>query len=260
MDFAGHPVALDEIRTLAKKKNLVVIEDACHALGASYKGHKLGGISDMTVFSFHPVKSITTGEGGAVLTTEKKFYEKLRRFRHHGITKEGLKRSGYGPWYYEVQDLGTNGRLTDFQCALGLSQLKKLDRFVQARQRLANRYREAFKSWSDIRMVLPDSKDQSAWHLAVILLQGDLFKKRDTIMQKLQQNGVGTQVHYGPVHHHPYYEQLGYSERLCSNASDFSARAISLPLYPTLSDADQDTVIAQLKAVLSEVHEGSYSR
>jgi len=147
VDFAGHPADLDKINAIAKGKGLIVIEDASHALGAEYKGCKIGSLADMTIFSFHPVKHITTGEGGMILTDNEEFYEKLKIFRHHGIVKGNLNK---GSWHYEIYDPGYNFRITDFQCALGISQLKKLDRFVQRRREIAARYNEAFTKMEEI--------------------------------------------------------------------------------------------------------------
>jgi len=187
--FAGHPCDLEEIYAIAKKNNLIVIEDACHALGAEYKGSKIGSCkySDLTVFSFHPVKSITTGEGGAVLTNNKKLYEKLLMLRNHGITKDPTKFTinhqlstinDYGSWYYEMQELGFNYRLTDFQCGLGLSQLKKLDKFIQRRREIVEIYNKELSKIDEI--ILPKERPyvKSSWHIYYIRLKNFQKKKK----------------------------------------------------------------------------------
>lgn len=253
VDYAGHPADLQVIREIARKRNLLVIEDACHALGATYQNHKIGSLSDVTVFSFHPVKSITTGEGGAVLTQNKSFYERLTRFRHHGIQKGN-------DWEYDVLDLGLNYRLTDIQCALGLSQLRKLDRFIATRQRIAERYTQAFQEWGEIAPVLPSPDSRSAWHLYVIRLQGGLAQKRREVFRSLRQRKIGVQVHYIPVYQHPYYQAQGYSPELCPQAEDFYSRIISLPIYPTLTASQQDEVIQALGATLDSIYESSPAR
>lgn len=257
VDFAGHPVDLDPLIALARRKGLTVIEDGCHALGARHKGRPVGSISDMTVFSFHPVKSITTGEGGAVLTSDKKFYERLVRFRGHGIVKEGFVHQSPGPWYHEMQTLGMNFRLTDIQCALGLSQLRKLPAFLKRRREIAARYQQAFKGVRGIRQLMPLAGDESAWHLFVLVLEGELGRKRDDVFKELRRRNVGVQLHYIPVHRHPYYEKLGYSRDLCPRASDLSNRAISLPIYPALSENDQERVIELVRDIVTAAHEDS---
>lgn len=258
--FAGHPCDLEEIHQIAKKHNLIVIEDACHALGAEYKGIKIGSCkySDMAVFSFHPVKSITTGEGGAVLTNNEEYYKKLIMFRQHGITKNSSQFTVYnsqsiGDWYYEMQFLGYNYRLTDIQCALGLSQLKKLDKFIKKRRQIVKIYKEAFKN-NDF-FDLPVEKDyaKSSWHLYPIRLKNKYCDKKREIFAKLRKKGLGVQVHYIPVYWQPYYQKLGYRKGICPNAEDFYQREISIPLYPKMSDEDIRYVIEKIFEVFKEV-------
>ncbi len=238
--YAGHPVDLEKVKLIADKYGLKVVEDACHALGAKYKGEKIGSCkySDATVFSFHPVKHITTGEGGAVLTNDKEVYEKLLMFRNHGITKDKNKflNKPQGDWYYEMQFLGYNYRMTDIQAALGISQLKKLDKFVEKRREIAKIYNEAFKNnpYFDI----PVEKEYAfhSYHLYPVRLK-DKTKKKE-IFNKLRQNGIGIQVHYIPVYLQPYYQNLGYKKGICPLAEDFYEREISLPIYPKMEHRD----------------------
>ncbi len=246
VDFAGQPVDLAAFRALADKHKLLLIEDACHALGTSYKGRMIGSISDMTVFSFHPVKSITTGEGGAVLTNDAALRDKLVSFRQHGIRRGE-------DWMYYVEEQATNGRLTDLQSALGLSQLKRLDGFVARRRELAKRYQKAFAGWAEVENEsLP--VDDSAWHLYVLRLQGAAGTKRREVFQALRAAGIGVQVHYIPVYRHPFYEKLGYKKGLCPKAEAFYERIISLPMYPTLTNAQQDEVVSVLRGILDGLH------
>ena len=254
VDFAGLPARLDEFKKIARKHNLVLIEDGCHALGASYKGKKIGSVADMTAFSFHPVKSITTGEGGAVLTDNKEYYEKMKVFRHHGIVRDSskFKKQSPGDWYHEMQELGFNYRITDIQAALGNSQLKRLDKFIKARKKIAGAYNKALKKFSD-KITLPsDGGDfSSSWHIYVIRLKGGLIKKRTEIFNKLREAGIGVQVHYIPVYLHPYYQSLGYKKGICPKAELYYESAISLPIFPDLSLKDQKFVIKNLTRILA---------
>lgn len=252
IDFAGHSAELDEIKEIARKNNLVVVEDACHALGALFKGQKVGSISDMTVFSFHPVKHITTGEGGAVLTNSEEYYERLLMFRHHGITKDLKKMAGnQGPWFYEMHYLGNNYRLTDFQSALGISQLKKLDGFLKRRREIVGQYNDAFKEIEEI--IVPVERDyaKSAWHVYVIRLKLERLKEtRKGVFELLRARGLGVQVHYIPVYYHPYYQKLGYQKGICPLAESYYEEAITLPLYPKMSDDEVKRVIDSVIRVI----------
>ena len=249
VDFAGHPADLYEIRAIAKEKNLVVIEDACHALGAKYKGRKIGGLSDMTVFSFHPVKHITTGEGGMVLTNSKKFYKKLRVFRHHGIVKDN---ADIGPWHYEIHDPGHNFRITDFQCALGISQLKKLDSFVERRREIASRYSEAFAGMEEIITPVESADVRAAYHIYVIQIRTEMLKVgRKEIFEALRSENIGVNVHYMPLHLHPYYvRELGYRKGDYPRAESYYQKAITLPIFPKMNDDDVKDVIKAVKKVV----------
>lgn len=246
--FAGQPCEMKEIREIAKEYNLMVIEDAAHALGADYEGKKIGSISDMTCFSFHPVKHITTGEGGMVLTDNEAFYQKLLLFRTHGITREEeLLANNEGAWYYEQQALGFNYRISDIQCALGISQMKRLDFFIERRRKIAECYEEAFQGIKGI--VTPHLKAgcNSSWHLYVI--QVDAIRRKE-IFDHLRSHGIGVNVHYIPVYKHPYYQNNGYEHTYLKEAEALYARLISLPMYPKLMEKEQDYVISQvIKAV-----------
>ncbi len=255
--YAGRPVELAKLRDWASRYGLLVIEDACHALGARYLGTPVGSgvFSDLTVFSFHPLKSITTGEGGAILTNREDFYERLCLFRDHGFVRETEKfqRSSPGPWYHEMQLLGLNLWMTDFQAALGRSQLKKLDQFVTRRREIATRYLEAFTELDEaFNLPLEDRPaSQSAWHLFVIRLKEHLLPWKEKIVRYLQGKGIGTQVHYLPVYLHPFYQKLGYREGLCPKAEHFYRCALSLPLFPALKDDEVEYIIQTVRNIFN---------
>lgn len=251
VDYAGVPVDIAAIRAVAKKHDLLVLEDGCHALGASVVGRKVGSLSDLTAFSFHPVKPITTGEGGAVATDSEVFAERMRVFRTHGITKKNLERPNEGAWYGEMQELGLNYRLTDFQCALGISQLKKLDGFIEIRNRIADRYLALLKDVDGIRLPSVPEDARAGWHLFPIRIQGKYAGKRREIFDALRAAGIGVQVHYLPVYLHPYYARLGYARGSCPQAEAYYEAEISLPIFPSLTEQDQQTVIDVLKKLLS---------
>jgi UDP-4-amino-4,6-dideoxy-N-acetyl-beta-L-altrosamine transaminase len=253
VDFAGHPADLEEINSIAKKHNLIIIEDAAHALGATYKGKKVGSISDMTVFSFHPVKHITTGEGGMIVTNNSDFYEKLKLFVTHGITKDKNRLINYeGPWYYEMQELGYNYRLTDFQCALGISQLNKLEKFINRRREIATYYNEELKDVEEIILPPEERNVKSVWHIYVIRLKLDKLKvSRREIFEALRAENIGVQVHYIPIYWQPYYQKLGYKKGLCPNAEKYYEEAITLPIFPAMSDGDAEDVVKAVKKVIN---------
>lgn len=254
VDYGGHPANLSAFKKLAKRHRLVLVEDACHSLGSTFRGKRIGGIADMTVFSFHPVKSITTGEGGAVLTNNKQYADALRMFRTHGITKDPLRltRTSEGAWYYEMQQLGFNYRLTDLQSALGMSQLKKLDRFIAARRTIAARYADELGDLKKVVELPTEAKGvTSSWHLYPLRLRGPFIKKRAKVFAQLRAAGIWCQVHYIPVYLQPYYAKLGYRPGACPNAEAFYASEISLPIFPGLSEADQMRVINTLRVILA---------
>jgi len=255
--YAGHSCDMERIREIADKYGLFVVEDACHALGAKYKSSKIGSceFSDATVFSFHPVKHITTGEGGAVLTNREDIYEKLLMFRSHGITKDRKKfiKNQNGDWYYEMQFLGFNYRMTDIQAALGISQLKKLDGFVKRRRDIVKIYNEAFHYNPYFNVPVEKEYAYSSYHLYPIRLKDDFKNKKKEIFQLLRVKGLGVQVHYIPVYLHPYYQKLGYKKGECPIAEEFYEREISLPIYPSMTNEDIDFVVKTIFEVFKEV-------
>jgi UDP-4-amino-4,6-dideoxy-N-acetyl-beta-L-altrosamine transaminase len=252
--FSGHPVDLEEIHKIAKKHTLYVVEDACHALGAKYKKSTIGDgkYSDMTVMSFHPVKHITTGEGGVVLTNNKKFFETLSMFRTHGITKENLNNKNEGLWYHEMQLLGFNYRITDIQAALGISQLKHLEEFVLRRREIAEIYFKTFKDNPYFEMVQEKSYAYNSYHLFPILLNQKLVDKKKAIFKSLRDKGLWVQVHYIPAYLHPYYQENGFKNVKCNNAEEFYRREISIPCYPGMTKKDIDYTIQIIFETLKE--------
>ena len=253
VDFAGQSVDMDSILKIAEEYNLIVIEDAAHALGSEYKNEKVGSKAHMTEFSFHPVKPITTGEGGVVVTNSKELYEKMILFRSHGITRNSeLMTENQGPWYYEQIDLGYNYRLTDIQSALGLSQIKKLDDFILKRREIVNKYNEAFKELKEIGTPFENEYSKSGHHIYVLLLNLDKLKcGRKEIFEALQAENIGVNVHYLPVYLHPYYKKLGYKKGECPVAEDIYNRMITIPLFPSMTDKDIKDVIEAVKKVLN---------
>lgn len=248
--YTGQPCDMDAIMDIAGKHNLLIIEDGAHALGASYKGRKIGSIAHMTCFSFHPVKPITTGEGGMVVTNSEELYKRLILFRSHGITRdETMMTEQQGDWYYQQLELGYNYRITDISCALGLSQMDKLDGFLERRRQIAKRYNEAFCDVSQIKIPMQLADCESGWHLYVIQVKADYRKE---IFDNLRKSGIGVNVHYIPVYKHPYYQRNGYADVCCKNGEVFYERAISLPIFPLLTDVQQDYVIEQVLKIVKE--------
>lgn len=249
--FAGRPCEMDAIGEIAKKHGLTVIEDGAHALGAAYHGRRIGTFSDMTIFSFHPVKPITTGEGGMVVTDDEKLYQRLKLFRSHGITREEWEMEGSAPeqgegWYYQQVALGFNYRMTDLQAALGASQMDKLDGFLQKRREIAARYSRAFAEVPGIGIPEWPKEMESGWHLYVIRIQE---KERAEVYRRLQEAGIGANVHYIPVYRHPYYQRHGYGEVCCPRAEELYRQIISLPIYPGLTGEEQQQVIDTVRYV-----------
>ena len=261
--YAGVPCDMESIFTLAKKYNLSIIEDAAHALGSKYKDGSMVGsckYSDMTGFSFHPVKSIAAGEGGMITTNNYSIYKTLLRLRSHGINKlddkfinknQSTTNGEINPWYYEMQELGFNYRITDFQCALGRSQLKKLSKFISKRKELVANYDNAFSYFKNLKPIQIGDRDNSSHHLYVVRIE---FKKlnlsRASIMIKLREKGIITQVHYIPVTSHPYYKKKGYNTKNYSEALTFYDEALSIPLFYSLTKQDQKYVIKTLKDLI----------
>lgn len=248
--LAGQPCDMDAIHSIAREHGLIVIEDGAHALGSVYKGKKVGSMSDMTTFSFHPVKPITTGEGGMIVTDKENFYKKMVLFRSHGITRDdSMMTRNDGPWFYQQFNLGYNYRITDIQCALGCSQMKKLDRFLARRKEIVARYNEAFADCDNIITPYQLSDTESGWHLYIVQV-----KKCDRrqVFENMREKGIGVNVHYIPVYMHPYYQEHGYENVHCANAEEIYSHIISLPLYPGLTSEQQDYVIDTLKSLCEE--------
>ena len=241
VDYAGQPCDIQELREIAKEHDLYLIEDACHALGAKYRGKRVGSFADMTVFSFHPVKHITTGEGGAVTTDNKEFYGKLRLLRNHGIDKTPSERSGY---LYDMKMLGRNYRLTDFQCALGISQLKKLPTFLKRRAEIAKIYNQELGGVNEIELPYVCPYVKHARHLYTVLAQP---RKRDFIFAKMKKGGIGVNVHYIPIYRFSYYKKFGVAASSYPVTEEVYSRTLSIPLHYAMSDEDVVTVVKCLK-------------
>jgi dTDP-4-amino-4,6-dideoxygalactose transaminase len=252
--YSGLPCNMEKIKKISDKYNLAVIEDACHAIGARYKNTMIGdcAYSNQTVFSFHPVKHITTGEGGIITTNSKDVYEKLLMLRNHGITKDPHKfvNANHGPWYYEMQNLGFNYRITDFQCALGISQLTKIDEFIQKRRQIAQKYDAAFQEKKNLEIITENEDNFHSYHLYPLRVKDKETRLR--LYNFLKTKGIFCQVHYIPVYLHPYYKALGYNNRLCPLAENFYQRELSLPIYPLMNDKDVEYVIQNIFLGLKE--------
>lgn len=251
--YTGQPADLDPIMSLAKGNNLIVIEDAAHAIGAKYKGNKIGSIGDMTMFSFHPVKHITTGEGGVITTNNPIYYEKLLQFRTHGITRNPeILMENHGPWYYEMQSLGYNYRITDIQAALGCSQLNKIEKYLEIRKKYAKLYDQAFGEMDQITIPFQTENVESSWHIYILQLNLErLSVDRYEIFNALVKENVGVNVHYIPVYLQPYYKDLGYAKGLCKHAEQLYERIITIPLFPLMSEQDVNNVITAVKKVVT---------
>ena len=248
VDYAGHPCDYDSLREIARKYNLLLIADACHSLGARYRGKPVGTLADMTIFSFHPVKHITTGEGGMVVTDDDRFADRLKKFRNHGISSDHHQRSRESTWIYEMTDLGFNYRITDLQCGLGLSQLKKLPFFLEKRRELARHYRELLRRVEGIRVLEVKSHVEHAYHLFVILVDTENVS-RESLFRSLRSRGVGVNVHYIPVHLHPFYRnRFGTAEGLCPVAEEAYEKILSLPIFPAMQRDQVDEVVQHLLA------------
>lgn len=245
VDFTGQPVDIDEIMKIAKEHNLVVIEDGAHSLGATYKGRKVGQTAHMTMFSFHPVKPVTTAEGGIIVTDNEEYYKKMLQFRSHGIEQVPYSQEK-GGWYYEMTDLGYNYRMTDLQASLGVSQMKKLDGFIERRQQIAAMYTEAFKDVEGIIVPKQLENTASGWHLYMIQLEQADRKK---VFDAMRAANIGVHVHYIPVYWHPYYRDLGYESGLCPVAEAWYEKALTLPIHPSLTEQDIERVIKTLLEV-----------
>ncbi len=254
VDFTGQAVELDKIKAICKEHNLFLIEDAAHSIGTLYDGKPVGSIADLTTFSFHPVKTITSGEGGCITTNDEKLYKELCRLRSHGITRimEDMKNPTDDPWYNEQVELGYNYRMTDMQAALGMSQLNKLSRFKKRRSEIVQMYNAAFSQIDEVFVQEEIPKSDTARHLYILNLNLEKLNcDRRQFFDALCAENINPQVHYLPVYRHSYYESLGYPKGLCPNAEHLYERMLSLPLYPTLTDNDILDVIDAVKKIIN---------
>jgi UDP-4-amino-4,6-dideoxy-N-acetyl-beta-L-altrosamine transaminase len=243
VDYAGHPCDIKAIKEIADEFDLYMIEDACHAIGAEYENKKVGNFADLTIFSFHPVKHITTGEGGAVVTNNSSYYEKLQLLRNHGIDKDAQDR--YGPnssWAYDMKYLGRNYRMTDFQAALGISQLKKLDEFIEKRSRLVSKYGTLLDDVDLIQLPVVKNNIKPAWHLYTILLDGTI--DRDEFFKYMRSANIGVNLHYIPVYRHSYYvNNFSFNSNDFPVTEDVFNRIITLPLFPGMTARETEYVV-----------------
>ena len=251
VDYAGQPCDYDPLRAIADRHGLILVADACHALGGRYKGRPVGSLANLSIFSFHPVKHITTGEGGMITTDDPELARRMRVFRNHGITTDHRQREQQGSWFYEMVDLGYNYRLTDFQCALGMSQLRKLPGWVARRQEIARQYDAAFAGIPAVEPLVVRDDVSHAYHLYMIRLDlTQLRAMRAEVLTALRAEGIGVNVHYIPVHLHPFYrERFGTGSGLCPMAEAAYERLITLPVFPRMSDNDVEDVIDAVRKV-----------
>ena len=249
VDYAGQPCNYDALRAIAEQNNLVLVDDACHAVGGSYKGRTVGTLGHLNTFSFHPVKHLTTGEGGIITTDDAGLAQKMRVFRNHGITTDHRQRAERGGFFYEMVDLGYNYRITDFQCALGISQLKKLPQSVLRRREIAALYDGAFADIPYVQPLKVHDGAVHAYHLYMVRFDTDLLgMDRSTIFAALRADNIGVNVHYIPVHLHPYYrEHLGTHKGMCPVAESAYERLVTLPMFPQMTDADVDDVVTAIR-------------
>jgi perosamine synthetase len=252
VDYAGQPCDYETLETITDRACIVLVDDACHALGARYRNTPVGSLAELSAFSFHPVKHITTGEGGMITTDDEDLVRRMRIFRNHGITTDHHQRESQGSWFYEMVDLGYNYRLTDFQCALGMSQLKKLSEWIRHRQSIAGMYDEAFKEMQSVQPLQLKKDVLHAYHLYVVRINSvNLPHDRSTIFGRLRNMGIGVNVHYVPVHLHPFYRNRFHAmPGMCPVAEKAYEEIISLPLFPGMSDTDAATVIEAFEKAL----------
>ena len=254
VDFTGQACEYKKIKKICKKNNIILIEDAAHSIGTRYENIPVGQIADLTTFSFHPVKTVTAGEGGAVLTDNSEYYEKLMMFRTHGITrnKELLIDKTNGDWYYEQQKLGYNYRITDIQAALCESQLSKIEKFIERRKDITKEYNRAFSQMNEVIVQKESPLSDTARHLYVIRLKPEqLSAGRKEIFTALKAENIGVNVHYIPVYYLPYYQNLGYKKGICPNAENYYETCITLPLFYSMSDNDVNDVITAVDKVIN---------
>lgn len=251
VDYAGQPCDYDALRAIATRRGLALIADACHALGAQFGGRPVGSLADLNTFSFHPVKPITSGEGGMVTTSDARLAQRMRRFRNHGITNEFRAREATGTWHYEMTELGYNYRLTDFQCALALSQLQKLEGWIAQRRAIAQRYSEAFSRLPELEVPTIRPDRDCTWHLYVIQLHLDrLTAGREAVFKALRAENIGVNVHYIPVPWHPFYQVRGCRKGQWPAAEAAYERLVSLPIFPAMTDGDIEDVVTAVRKVI----------
>ncbi|RLC82175.1 MAG: UDP-4-amino-4,6-dideoxy-N-acetyl-beta-L-altrosamine transaminase [Chloroflexi bacterium] len=252
VDYAGQACDYDALRAIADRHGLTLVADACHALGGGYKGRPVGSLADLSAFSFHPVKHITTGEGGMITTDDPDLARRMRVFRNHGITTDHRQREQQGSWFYEMVDLGYNCRLTDFQCALGMSQLCKLPGWVARRQKIARRYDEAFAEMLAVEPLAVREEVSHAYHLYMVRLNLEQLQvTRSEVFAALVAEGIGVNVHYIPVHLHPFYrERFGTGPGLCPVTEAAYEQLVTLPIFPRMSDSDIEDVVAAVRKVV----------
>jgi len=250
VDYAGQPCDYGALREIADRHHLALVADACHSLGATYQGRSVGTLADLSVFSFHPVKHITTGEGGMITTDNKEYAKRMRIFRNHGISHDHRERQSQQPWFYEMVDLGYNYRITDFQCALGMSQLQKLPRWLERRQEIARQYDEAFAGIKGIKPLVVKADVRHAYHLYVVRInQVETGTGRGEFYQGLRSRSIGVNVHYVPVHMHPFYQdRFGTGRGLCPVAESAYEQILSLPIYPAMTDEELKIVVRTIEA------------
>jgi perosamine synthetase len=253
VDYAGQACDYDALRSIAQRHKLVLIDDACHAIGGQYQGRPVGSLADLNTFSLHPVKHITSGEGGMITTDDPELAQRMRVFRNHGITSDHRQRAERGSWFYEMVDLGYNYRLTDIQCALGMSQLGKLPEWVARRQAIAQQYDQAFAAMPAVQPLQKRPNNSHAYHLYVVRI--DIEQpgiNRAGLFAALRAEGIGVNVHYIPVHLHPFYRQhFGTGPDLCPIAEEAYEQIVSLPIFPAMSDADVSKVLEAIEKVLN---------
>jgi UDP-4-amino-4,6-dideoxy-N-acetyl-beta-L-altrosamine transaminase len=251
VDYAGQPADYDSLRELAASRHLALLADAAHSLGATDRGRRVGTLADASALSFHPVKPITTGEGGAVTTDDDALAARAARFRTHGMARDPdeLERND-GPWFYEQHDLGFNYRLTDVQAALGTSQLRRLGEFIARRRAIAARYDQQLAHIEGLELPTVRAGAEPGWHLYVVMVRD--AGRRSAFFERLRASGLGVQVHYIPVYLHPYYRRLGYEPGLCPVAEDRYARSVSLPIFPRMSDDDVSSVVERVSAAAAD--------
>jgi len=255
VDYAGQPCDYNALRNIAKRHDLALVADACHSIGAQFNGRNVGTLADLSVFSFHPVKHITTGEGGMVVTDETKFAERMRRFRNHGISMDSRQRADHGTWYYEMEDLGYNYRITDFQCALGLSQLQNLPAFLERRRQIAAQYDESFSRLQEVEALGLREGVLHAYHLYVVKTKYPVLNLgRAKFFRKMREKSVDVNVHYIPVHMQPFYRKhFNTNPGLCSVAETAYEGILSLPIFPAMKAADVQGVIKATNDTVAEI-------